>query len=182
MAKLYTAKGDGGDTALMGGKAKVPKDHLRIAALGEVDELNATIGVALEHVPAEVAPVLREVQNALFTVGAELSAAGGKARAQKLPVLGADRVTHLEAAMVPFDIGEIKEFVMPRGHGGAAHLHHARTVARRAERALVALAQKEDVGAPLLAYLNRLSSLLFLLAVWCQRRTGALESHPTYPR
>jgi cob(I)alamin adenosyltransferase len=182
MTKLYTAKGDGGETNLMGAKAKVPKDHLRVMALGEVDELNAAIGVAMEYVPDEVTAVLRDVQNALFTVGAELSAAGGKAKAQKLPSVTEDRVRHLEVLLARFDVGEIKEFVLPRGHGGAAHLHHARAVARRAERAVVALAAKEEVGAALLAYLNRLSSLLFALAVWSFRRTGGLESHPTYPR
>ena len=182
MAKPYTAKGDGGDTNLLGAKSKVPKDHLRVVALGEIDELNAVLGVAMEHVPAEIAAVLRDVQNSLFTVGAELSAAGGKAKAQKLPQLGMERVKHLEELLERHDIGEIKEFVLPRGHGGSAYLHHARTVARRAERAVVALAQKEDVGAPLLAYLNRLSSLLFVLAIWCYRHAGGFETHPTYPR
>jgi len=183
MAKVYTGHGDRGDTNLFGTATKVRKDHPRIAVLGHVDELNAAIGVALEHVPdAGVAGLLRRLQDELFTVGAEVSAAEGRTKGAEHLALTEDAVRRLEAAMEEYDVGPIREFVMPRGPGGGAYLHLARTVARRAERAVVVLARTEPLNPVLLAYLNRLSSLLFVLAVWTGRRAGGTESHPTYGR
>ncbi len=178
MARLYTRTGDKGTTGVMGG-SRVQKDHLRIQALGDVDEANAAIGLALAFpMDAQVALVLREAQNEMFTVGAEV---GSTARA-KVPRVSKDHVAALEAAIASIDVGEIREFVMPRGPPAVAALHFARTVVRRAERSCVALNRKERLNPELLRYVNRLSSYLFQAAVWVQRRERGPEEHPTYRR
>ena len=176
MARLYTAKGDAGTTGVLGGP-RVSKDHLRIQAIGDVDEANAAIGLALAlQTDAKVIAVLRNAQNTLFTVGAEV---GSRPKA-KVPRVTADHVATLETAMEVLDVGEITEFVMPRGPPAVASLHFARTVVRRAERACVALNQKEKLNPEVLRYLNRLSSFLFQAAVWVQRQSRAPEEHPSY--
>jgi len=176
MARLYTAKGDGGTTGVLGGP-RISKDHLRIQAIGDVDEANAAIGLALAlQTDAKVIAVLRNAQNTLFTVGAEV---GSRPKA-KVPRVTADHVATLETAMEVLDVGEITEFVMPRGPPAVASLHFARTVVRRAERACVALNRKEKLNPEVLRYLNRLSSFLFQAAVWVQRQSRAPEEHPTY--
>ncbi len=176
MARLYTAKGDAGTTGVLGGP-RVPKDDVRVHAIGEVDEANAAIGLALAFQTDEkVVAVLRNAQNTLFTVGAEVAS---KPRA-KVPRVTQDHVATLETAIALLDVGELREFVMPRGSPAVASLHHARAVVRRAERACVALNRKEKLNPEVLRYLNRLSSLLFQLAVWVQRREGGPAEHPTY--
>ena len=180
VARLYTRTGDKGETTLMGGK-RVSKTHPRVEAMGDIDELNAAIGVAMAAVSdAKVLELLKMVQNTLFTVGAELSvAAGAKA---EMPHVTSHDVMMLEAAMDAMDPGTIKEFVMPRGSAAVASLHLARAIARRAERHAFALSTNEPVNPELLQYLNRLSSLLFTLAVWLHRNAGAPQEHPTYRR
>ena len=180
MARLYTRTGDKGETTLMGGK-RASKTHPRVEAMGDVDELNAAIGVAIAaQSDPKVLEVLGMVQNTLFTVGAELSvAAGAKA---EMPSVTSHDVMALEAAMDAMDPGKITEFVMPRGSMAVTTLHLARAVARRAERHVFTLSKKEPVNPELLQYLNRLSSLLFTLAVWVQRNEGASQEHPTYRR
>lgn len=164
----------------MGGP-RVPKHHGRIEALGDVDEANAAIGLALaEQTEVLVTDVLREAQNVLFTVGAEV-ATKTVARA-KLPRVSKDDVLALEVAMEDIDVGEIREFVMPRGSRAVATLHFARTVVRRAERRCVALSKREPLNPEVLRYMNRLSSFLFQAAVWVQRRERRPEEHPTYRR
>ena len=176
MARLYTAKGDAGTTGVLGGP-RVSKDHMRIQAIGDVDEANAAIGLALAlQTDAKVIAVLRNAQNTLFTVGAEV---GSRPKA-KVPRVTADHVATLETAMDVLDVGKITEFVMPRGPPAVASLHFARTVVRRAERACVALNRKEKLNPEVLRYLNRLSSFLFQAAVWVQRQEKAPEEHPTY--
>jgi len=180
VARLYTRTGDKGETTLMGGK-RASKTHPRVEAMGDVDELNAAIGVAMAAVSdVKVLELLKMVQNTLFTVGAELSvAAGAKA---EMPHVTSHDVMMLEAAMDTLDPGKITEFVMPRGSAAVASLHLARAIARRAERQAFALSKKEPVNPELLQYLNRLSSLLFTLAVWLQRNEGSPQEHPTYRR
>ena len=176
MARLYTAKGDAGTTGVFGGP-RVSKDHLRIRALGDVDEANAAIGLALAfQTDAKVIAVLRNAQNTMFTVGAEV---GSRPRA-KVPRVTQDHVASLEGAIEALDVGEITEFVMPRGPPSVASLHFARTVVRRAERACVVLDRKEKVNPQVLRYVNRLSSFLFQAAVWVGRRDQGAEEHPTY--
>ena len=178
MAKVYTRTGDKGQATLMGG-VRASKSHPRFEAMGDVDELNAAIGVAMAaQSDGKVLDVLRMVQNTLFTVGAELSVAAGKEAA--VPKVSDHDVRMLEAAMDAMDPGEIKEFILPRGSPAVASLHLARAVARRAERHAWALSKKETVNPELLTYLNRLSSLLFTLAVWVQRNEGTPQEHPSY--
>lgn len=181
MGRLYTRSGDAGTTGLLGGP-RVSKSHARIDALGDVDEANAAIGLALSvQTEMLVIDALRQAQNVLFTVGAEVATKAGS-RAKKVPRVSKDDVLGLEVAMEGIDVGEIREFVMPRGSPAVASLHHARTVVRRAERRCVALAPREKVNPELLRYLNRLSSFLFQAAVWVQRHERRPEEHPTYRR
>ena len=180
MARIYTRTGDKGETTLMGGK-RASKAHPRVEAMGDVDELNAAIGVAMAaQSDTKALELLGMVQNTLFTVGAELSvAAGAKA---EMPHVTSHDVMALEAAMDAMDPGKITQFVMPRGSMAVATLHLARAVARRAERHAFVLSRKEPVNPELLRYLNRLSSLLFTVAVWVQRKEGSAGEHPTYRR
>jgi len=178
MAKLYTRTGDAGTTGLLGPE-RVAKDDLRVEAMGAVDELNAAIGVALAALKdKQIRATLLKVQDELFTVGAELAAPGRSG--SKVPHVTGAYVTHLEQVLEAFEAGPIKEFLLPRGSEGLTRLHWARTVARRAERRVVALTHREDVNPELLRYLNRLSSLLYQMAVWLQKKERRKQEHPSY--
>lgn len=159
LTQITTRTGDDGTTGL-GDGTRVPKDHLRVHALGDVDELNSQLGVLLaEPLPADVRELLVAVQHELFNLGGELSMPG---HALLLPgaVLRLDQaLAHYNAALP-----RLQEFILPAGTRSAALAHVCRTVARRAERALVALAAQEPVNEPPRLYLNRLSDLLFVLA------------------
>ena len=167
MTRIYTRTGDAGDTALFGGK-RVSKDDLRVRAYGTVDELNAVVGVARAAGPTqEIDAVLERVQHHLFDLGAELATPGGTSpAAARVPRATAERVAGLEQDIDRFDarLPPLREFVLPGGVPAAAALHHARTVARRAERQIVRLAAREPVNPEVLKYVNRLSDLLFVLA------------------
>ena len=181
MAKLYTRRGDAGETGLLGPE-RVPKDDPRVEAMGSVDELNAVIGVALAvQKDTRILEILKKVQDDLFTVGAEL-AMSDPAEGTNVPRITADHVARLEAAIASLDVGAIKEFLLPRGSEELARLHWARTVARRAERRVVSLANRDDLNPELLRYMNRLSSLLYQIAVWVQRKERKKPEHPTYDR
>lgn len=168
LTRIYTKTGDRGTTALGSGR-RVKKDHPRIEACGDVDELNASIGAAIAAaVATEVAALLRRVQNDLFDLGADLTVPESSARTRKgrapLRILPS-HVAHLEKAIDHFNarLQPLNSFVLPGGTPLAAALHHARTVCRRAERRLVTLARREPVNEQALIYLNRLSDLLFVL-------------------
>ncbi len=178
MPKLYTATGDAGTTGLLGPE-RVSKDDRRVEAMGAVDELNAVLGVALAAQRARpIREALLKIQDELFTVGAELAMA--RTADSKVPRITAAYVARLEASMDTLDVGEVKEFLLPRGSEALARLHWARTVARRAERRVVALAHKEPVNPELLRYMNRLSSLLYQMALWVQAKEKRAQQHPTY--
>ncbi len=178
MPKLYTSRGDKGETDLMGGK-RVPKDDLRIAALGEVDELNAVIGVTIAlSKDKDIVNILRRVQNDLFTVGSDLSIAPGKRLS--LPNMSGEMVKALEEDIESNVQKSEREFVLPGGSIDVAYLQFARTVARRAERAIVGLSKKQTVNPHVLAYINRLSTLLYVLALRVKKSKGMLEQHPIY--
>jgi cob(I)alamin adenosyltransferase len=174
--KIYTRTGDAGDTALFGG-GRVAKSHLRVEAMGGVDELNASLGWALTQMT--VGPYrerLEALQHELFTLGAELatpSPSGGRTRPET-PEIGDDRVAAIESWIDEVDAGlpALRAFVLPGGTPGAASLHLARTVCRRAERAVVRLGDAESVRGAVIAYLNRLSDLLFVLARAENRQAG----------
>ena len=171
LTRIYTRGGDGGDTSL-GDGARVRKTDRRVVAFGEVDELNSAIGVArAQGLRAGGEPILAQVQNDLFDVGADLCVPGTSGEG-RLRVTDA-QVTALEAWCDETNeaLSDLTSFVLPAGTPAAAALHHARTVCRRAERAVVELADHEPVGASAMAYLNRLSDLLFILA----RAENALE-------
>ncbi len=178
MAKLYTRTGDAGTTGLLGPE-RVSKDDPRVEAMGAVDELNAAIGLALAvQKDKELRGILLKVQDDLFTVGAELATRGQPD--YKVPRVTPAYVARLEKAIAALEAGPVKEFLLPRGSESLTRLHWARTVARRAERRVVALARRDDVNPELLRYLNRLSSLLYQMAVWVQKKENRKPEHPTY--
>lgn len=166
LSRIYTKSGDGGQTGL-GDGTRVPKDHPRVTAYGEVDELNAVIGLAVVSVGVPEVGLLLSIQNDLFDVGADLCvpAAGGEPEGARLRVTAA-QAERLERAIdrVNEPMRPLTSFVLPGGSPAAAWLHLARTVCRRAERAVVALAAAEPVNTQVVVYLNRLSDLLFVLA------------------
>jgi cob(I)alamin adenosyltransferase len=165
LTKIYTRGGDKGETSRGDGR-RVPKTDLRIEAYGTVDEANSLIGLALEasDLPDEFKPWLRGVQNDLFDVGADLSVPLSDTR-DRLRVRQ-EQVERLEELcdFVNERLEPLKSFVLPGGGEAAARLHVARTVCRRAEREAAALADAQDASPEALAYLNRLSDLLFILA------------------
>ena len=159
LSRIVTKTGDAGTTGL-GDGSRVGKDTARIASIGEVDELNSTLGLLLaEKVPAAIRDVLTVVQHDLFDLGGELSIPGHVAVTDV-------HVERLEHAVETFnaDLSPLKEFILPGGTRAAAIAHVARTVCRRAERSLVHLGSTSQVGAPARRYLNRLSDLLFVIA------------------
>ena len=165
--RIYTKTGDSGETGLFGG-GRVPKSDIRVEAYGVVDELNALIGVALAAVrDPDIAHVLHGIQPDLFIVGAHLAtAAAPRGRRPDLPALPESRVSDFEHRIdaAEDELPPLDAFVMPGGSAGGAALHHARTVCRRAERAIVALAAAQAVDPAIVVYMNRLSDLLFVLA------------------
>jgi len=159
LTQIATRTGDDGSTGL-GDGTRVPKDHLRVRALGDVDELNSHIGVLLaEPLPDAMRGLLVEIQHELFNLGGELSIPG-HALLKPNAVLQLDQALAEHNATLP----RLKEFILPAGTRSAALAHVCRTVARRAERAVVALTATEPVRAEPRQYLNRLSDLLFVLA------------------
>ena len=177
--KIYTKTGDAGTTGLFGG-GRVGKDHPRVEAYGDVDELNAAIGVARA---AEVMPrideVLVPIQRDLFAIGALLATPDREKMRQHLDKARVDeeRVAQLERAIDDADreLEPLRAFVLPGGTPKAAALHVARTVCRRAERRVVRLQGDEEIPQLVVIYLNRLSDLLFTLARLANRRAGAGE-------
>ena len=165
LTRIYTRAGDAGQTSL-GDGTRVSKSSLRIEAFGTVDELNSHVGVVLAAAPApdEFRPWLEQIQNELFDLGADLSVPAEDKRDRLRITPG--QVARLEELcdLVNARLSPLKSFVLPGGSEAAANLHVARTVCRRAERIAVALAEIEPVNPAALAYLNRLSDLLFILA------------------
>jgi cob(I)alamin adenosyltransferase len=164
--KIYTKTGDLGETSLLGG-ARVPKDHLRVAAYGDVDETNAALGAvrALAREPLE--RLLHGIQKDLFAIGAQLADPTHEVAAKRAKAaVAAAHVRRLERAIDAREarLPPLRSFVLPGGTPAAALLHQARTVCRRAERSVVTLARQADVDPRIIVYLNRLSDLLFVLA------------------
>lgn len=181
MAKLYTRRGDSGTTGLLS-PGRVSKDDPRIEAIGAMDELNAVLGVVLSaQRHARVLEALRGIQDDLFTVGADLARPSTSAKTAT-PRIRGSHVRALERAIEAFDVGRVSRFILPRGPEALTRLHWARAVARRAERRVVALARQEMVNPELLRYVNRLSSLLYQMALWVQDRGRQRPEHPAYRR
>jgi cob(I)alamin adenosyltransferase len=172
--KIYTKTGDRGETGLFGG-GRVKKSHLRVEAYGEVDELNAAVGVARAALgDPDLDAELARVQDELFRVGSELAAPHGERARAAVPPVDAAWAARLEAAMDRWDgeLPPLASFVLPGGAPAAAALHLARCVCRRAERRVVALAEVAEVEPTVLVYLNRLSDFLFVAARLANRRAG----------
>jgi cob(I)alamin adenosyltransferase len=159
LTQIATRTGDDGTTGL-GDNTRVPKDHLRVHAMGDVDELNSCIGVLLcEDMPAGVRELLVEIQHQLFNLGGELSIPG-------FELLKADALLQIDNALERYNaqLPRLQEFILPAGSRAASLAHVCRTVARRAERAVVALGHTEQIKDNPRQYLNRLSDLMFVLA------------------
>lgn len=167
LTQIATRTGDDGTTGL-GDNTRVPKHHLRVQAMGDVDELNSFIGLLLcEEMPAPVRALLVEVQHQLFNLGGELSIPG-------FELLSADAVIALDEALETHNatLPKLQEFILPAGSRAAALAHVCRTVARRAERAVAALGASEPLRPAPRQYLNRLSDLMFVLARVLNRMHG----------
>jgi cob(I)alamin adenosyltransferase len=167
LTQIATRTGDAGTTGL-GNNQRVSKNSLRVHAMGEVDELNSNIGVLLcEDMPQDVREVLIEIQHQLFNLGGELSIPG-------FELLKDEAVQALDTALETYNakLPKLEEFILPAGNRGAALSHVCRTVARRAERAVVALGNEEAIGDAPRQYLNRLSDLMFVLARVLNRLNG----------
>ena len=174
--KIYTRAGDDGSTGLLG-PGRVLKHAPRVEAYGAVDELNASLGVARALDTAKwLDAELSTIQSRLFNLGAELATLEAAGLA-KLERVSEDDVRALEDWIDrrEADLAPLKRFILPGGTPLAAELHRARTVCRRAERRVVALARQETVEPRLVRYLNRLGDLLFVLARWCNHRAGVQE-------
>ncbi len=167
MNRIYTRTGDEGETGLFGG-GRVPKSDPRVSAYGQVDELNAAIGWAVAQLPEPegLRQRLLDVQADLFAIGAHLATPAGARSTRHLPDLPTGRPAEFERWIdeAEEELEPLRAFILPGGSPGAAALHLARTVCRRTERAVVALAADAEVDPVILVYLNRLSDLLFVLA------------------
>jgi cob(I)alamin adenosyltransferase len=185
MVKIYTRTGDEGETSLLGG-VRVSKNHVRIEAIGGVDEANAALGVVrLELTRSGIAPegvddVLERVQHELFDFGAEL--AMPEISAKKSTSIAEENIVALEAEIdrCERELAPLRQFILPGGAAAAAQLHLARCICRRAERRLVELAGAEPVRGELIRYMNRLSDLLFVLARYVNKanRVGDVTWQP----
>ena len=170
LSKIYTRTGDAGTTGL-GDGTRVPKDSLRIHALGDVDELNSALGLLLcEDLPASAREALMGIQHDLFDLGGELCIPGFKNVTEA-------QVKRLEDLLDAYnaDLPPLKDFILPGGARSASFAHLARTVCRRAERGVVALAAAEPVSDLVRQYLNRLSDLLFVLGRVLNRHAGGTD-------
>lgn len=177
LTKIYTKTGDDGRTAL-GSHQRVPKDNPRVRAYGAVDELNSFIGLALAlGLSPKLAATLPPIQNQLFHLGSDLSFPADEAQKFQVPrieTLHIDALEHLIDELNA-EVGPLQNFILPGGSPGAAALQVARAVCRRAERRLVTLARQETVSAETMAYLNRLSDALFVMARYENKQRGVQE-------
>lgn len=172
--KIYTKTGDTGDTLLFG-VGRVSKDHLRIEAYGTVDELNAVLGIALtEATSPRLKTLLLNLQNQLFVLGSDIACPPEGNSGYPIPRIDSEDTDFLEKSIdaLSDELEELKNFVLPGGSKGAAHLHHARSICRRAERLLVSLTHREELSKEIVIFVNRLSDLLFVMARYENKETG----------
>ncbi len=160
--KFYTGAGDKGETCITG--KNIRKDDPVVEAVGEIDELNASIGVAISfQTEKKIIDILKDVQNKLFIIGAELCCLDSKTKITE------EDVKDLENKIDGFEVGELKNFVLPSGSKPYVFLHLARTIARRAERKVVKMSEMKNINESLSKYLNRLSSLLFVMSLYVEK-------------
>ena len=175
--RIYTKTGDEGMTGLGGGQ-RVPKDALRVETYGTVDELNSQIGVALATGLCErLSTELPLIQNELFDLGSDLATPAESQARHPVPTVEARHIDKLEGLIDELNeiVGPLANFLLPGGSPGAAHLHVARTICRRAERSATTLARAEPIGPTVLPYLNRLSDALFVMARYENHERGVTE-------
>lgn len=176
--KIYTKTGDKGATSLIGG-TKVPKSDVRIETYGTVDELNSWMGMVNDQLnDEEFRPVIKEIQDRLFTIGSSLATDADKAPKMKLPDLHGEDIEFLEKKIdeMTGQLPPMKSFILPGGHVAVSSIHIARCVCRRAERLAVGMQQHELLVDPqVIQYLNRLSDYLFTLARYAAQKLGAEE-------
>ncbi len=176
--KIYTKRGDRGETGLIGG-SRVLKSALRVEAYGEVDELNALLGTVMARLAdGAIKDSLLGVQRDLFAIGAHLADPGGQVeKKSEKAAVGEERVKTLEGIIDRYEaaLPPLRSFILPGGNEAGALLHLARAVCRRAERRMVALAQEAPISPLLLVYINRLSDLLFILARAANRESRVEE-------
>jgi cob(I)alamin adenosyltransferase len=179
LTRIYTRGGDEGETSL-GDGTRVPKDSLRVEAFGTVDEANAAIGLARVHAAGEALEMLARIQNDLFDLGADLCTPEGGTRGEGALRIVAAQIERLEREIdaMNADLPPLDSFILPGGTPLAAALHLARTVTRRAERFVVALALVEKVNPEAVKYLNRLSDHLFVLSRVANREAGDILWQP----
>ncbi len=177
LTKLFTRKGDEGETSLGGGQ-RVPKDSLRLGAIGMVDELNSALGVALAHnLSPCVTEILGQVQNQLFHLGSDLCFLEEDQTRFNIPHIEARHIAQMEKWIDELNVilGPLENFILPGGSAASAHLHLARTICRRTEREVIALARREPIGEYVLPYLNRLSDMLFVMARYENKQLAVPE-------
>lgn len=182
--RVYTRKGDEGETRLVGG-VKTSKDHPRVEAYGTVDELNSLLGIVRNYnkqLPASERKdkfeiILQYIQQWLFDLGSELATPPGKPRKVDKPDLSDERVKFLEDVIdrMNEELPALKSFVLPGGSPLSSFLHQSRTVCRRAERLIVSLGKQEDIGHGVIPFINRLSDALFVFARWAELNQGENE-------
>lgn len=177
--RYYTGKGDKGETDTMG-FGRISKGAQMASLLGDIDELNSAIGISIANTTDEhVSGIMRTLQDKLFKAGADAASSDANKAAKRVTepdVKWLEEQTDEIGAKVP----ELKKFVLPGGSLSSAYLHFARAVARRAERSAVLLSKSQKLNPNLLAFLNRVSSLLFVCALYMNKKEGVEESHPTY--
>jgi cob(I)alamin adenosyltransferase len=177
LTRIYTRTGDTGMTGLGGGR-RVPKDSRRVETYGTVDELNSQIGLALSlGLCHRLAAELPRIQNELFDLGSDLATPAASQARHPVPTVESRHIERLEALIDELNavVGPLTNFLLPGGALGAAALHVARTVCRRAERQAAALAREEPIGPTVLPYLNRLSDALFVMARYENHERGVAE-------
>lgn len=178
MSTYYTGKGDEGSTGVLA-NTRLPKSDSLIEAIGSIDELNSSIGIALFYThDNELRRELKLIQNDLFVIGVSLASFGNLSDKK----LRDDAIVRVESGIKRMDgkLPELKEFVIPGGSEASIHMHLARAIARRAERNIVTASQKHTIDRQVLAYMNRLSSFLFVAGLYLNFIDKIEEEHPTY--
>ncbi len=178
ITKVYTRTGDNGLTSLIGGK-RVSKDSSRVCAYGDIDELNAVLGIVRSQaIDDEIKRALSVIQNDLFIIGADLASPMDIVAPRIKPA----SIKRLERTIDKFlkELDPLKEFILPTGTGAGHYLHLARTVSRRAERGIVKLRKEEEINENVLKYVNRLSDLLFVMARIENKRSGFEETYADF--
>jgi cob(I)alamin adenosyltransferase len=175
--KIYTKTGDDGTTGLFGGQ-RISKADPQIECYGSIDELNAVIGWAAVATPAELSAELRAVQSELFVIGSCLACPDPLKPPSHLPALEESSIARLESQMdaAQAQLPQLRNFILPGGSEGAARLHLARTICRRAERAVIAFSQTKLIPPMVVIYLNRLSDWLFVQARWTNQSAGVQDT------